>query len=316
VNFSQIQANPYLPYKVLIYYGTPQGVNNLWDDDLAAQIFAKYDYIVVGAGLEDPNSPFYVSTTTIISNIHAIKPNAIVFGYIDLGVTTNNFSLSDIQKRTDQWESIGADGIFLDDAGYDFGVSRDRLNTALDYIHSKNMFTIVNAWNADDVMSDQVDLTYNPSGMPTRMGTQDFYLLESFFVNTDAYAPNKGYASNTDYKMRGDSAVYYRNTLGVKMLATNIVDYSTYSDADIQKFFKMSETAAAIFSLDGYGLSPLEYSASGPSVNVVRSMDYAIDYMSYYTTNVSYQVSRNFAKFTRGNIILYSTLGNHWYRMP
>ncbi|WP_028402789.1 hypothetical protein [Ectobacillus panaciterrae] len=316
MSFSQIQANQYQPYKVLIYYGTPQGVNHVWDDDLAAQIFAEYDYIVFGAGLEDPNSPFYLSTKNIISNIHSINPNAIVFGYIDLGVTTNNFSLYDIENMTDQWELISADGIFLDDAGYDFGVSRDRLNSTLDYIHSKNMFTTVNAWNADDVMSDQVDLTYNPFGIPTHMGIQDFYLLESFFVNTDAYASNEGYASNTDYKMRGDSAVYYRNTLGVKMLATNIVDYSMYSNANIRKFFKMSETAAAIFSLDGYGLSPLEYSASGPSINVVRPMDYAIDYMSYYTTNVSYQVSRNFMKFTRGNIILYSKLGNHWYRMP
>jgi hypothetical protein len=313
---AKAKATSQKPYKLLIYYGTPKGVNGLWNDDLAAHVFAEYDYIVFGADLENPSNPYYLSTKHIISNIRSINPNATIFGYVDLGVTTNNYSVANLKKMTNQWKLMGAKGIFLDDAGYDFSVSRNRLNAILDYIHSQHVFAIVNAWNPDDVMANLVDSTYNPFGIPTHMGTKDFYLLESFFVNTNTYQSNDGYASTSDYKLRGDKAIYYRNKLGVKMLATNIVDYSMYSDADVQKFFKMAEAAAAIFSLDGYGLSPLEYSASGPNVNIVRSMDYAINYMSYYSTNVSYQVSPDFTQFTRENITLYSTHGNHWYQMP
>lgn len=306
----------YQPYKLLIYYGVPQLVNHSRNNELAAQVFSRYDYIVFGADLENLDNEFHTSTKNIISDIYAKNPNAIVFGYIDLGVSTNNFPFSDIKNRTDQWASMGAKGIFLDDAGYDFQVPRDRLNTSLEYIHSMNMSAFVNAWNADDIMADLVDPIFNPSGTPTQMGSKDFYLLESFFVNTSAYESNDGCAANGDYKTRGDTAVYYRNKLGVKMLATNIVDYSSYSGAQVRKFFKMSETAAAIFSLDGYGLSPLEYSASGTSANIVRSFKFAADYMSYYEKDVSYEVSPDYAQFTRGNIILYSVPGNHWYQMP
>jgi hypothetical protein len=55
-------------------------------------------------------------------------------------------------------------GIFWDDAGFDYGVTRQRQSGMIDYCHSLGM----NAWNPDDVLS----------GENIRMNSDDIYLLE------------------------------------------------------------------------------------------------------------------------------------------
>ena len=60
-----------------------------------------------------PFCPYLPSTTT-------------AFGYIDLGVTTQDLPLTEVYARIDEWKATGAQGIFLDDFGYDYGTTRDR----------------------------------------------------------------------------------------------------------------------------------------------------------------------------------------------
>jgi hypothetical protein len=289
--------------KLLFYYGTPQGVNNLWDDNKAAQVFAQYDYVVFGNGLEDPGNTYNSSTTSIITKMRTLNSQVHVFGYIDLGVTSSNLSISTMQTMADQWQTTGADGIMLDEAGYDFHVPRSRLNTMVDYIHGKTMSAFVNAFTPDDVMSSAVDVTYNPSGTATHMDSRDYYLLESWLINTSAYSSAAGYTSFFNTRPRADSAIGYRNSLGVKVMAVGLVDYSSYSDEDNTKFFKVNEAAALAFSLDGYGLgaSP-DYSASGANANVVKHFSYDPSYPATYVPIPYYNITNDWIEISRPDI--------------
>ena len=289
------------PNKLIIYYGVPQGANAQWDDNKAAQLFAHWDYVVFGSGLEDSGNTYHSSTQNIITKMHAINPLVKVFGYVDLSVTISNLSIPAMQTKVDQWQAMGADGVLLDQAGYDYHVPRSRLNTMVDYLHGKTMGALVNAWSADDVMGSAVDATYNPSGTATHMNASDYYLLESWLINTDAYADN-GFTSFFNARPRADTAIGYRNSLGVKLFAVGIVNYSSHSDEDNTKYFKMQETAAMAFSLDAYGLGAPSYSSSGADADVVRMFEYDPAYNALYETVPQYNITNDWFEVSRPDI--------------
>jgi hypothetical protein len=307
------------PFRLLVYYGVPQGVNEVYDNAYASQIFSRWDYVVFGEGLEDPANAYNASSITIMSLATELNPQIQFFGYIDLGVTTENLSISTMQTQVDQWQSMGVSGIFLDTAGYDYDVPRSRLNTMLDYIHGLNMSAIVNAFTPDDVMSSAVNATYNPDGTPTHMGGTDFYMLESWLVNTGSYTP-AGYTLTYDLKTRGDSAASYRSTLGVKLLAIGSVDYSSYTAEEITKFFKMQEAAALAYSLDGHGIGAYEYSAVAPNANAVVTFDYYDEYPRFYNTSTTYNINGPWTEISRPDIELIVHIDEpnsiFWYQTP
>ncbi|MFB9325897.1 hypothetical protein ACFFSY_08145 [Paenibacillus aurantiacus] len=303
--------------KLLIYYATPKLINNVRDDAAAAAIFAKYDYVVLGAGLESPSHAYNVSTRNIIGLAKSIHPSMKFFGYVDLGVTTYNYTIDVMQTKVTQWKSMGVSGIFLDDAGYDFQTPRARLNLMLDYLHSNQLSGFVNAWKPEDVMGSEVNAAYNPSGIATRMGPNDYYLLESFILNTvtssSTYVSNSGYAIGKYIKQRGDKAMNYKKTLGVKMMAINVVDYVTRTDAQIRKYFEMMEVGSLLFGLDGYGLSAANYSASGTNRFLVKDHAYNPNYKTLVSSSSSYTTNATLTEFKRAGYTIHNEPSSHWW---
>lgn len=287
------------PYRLLTFYGVPQGVNNVWNDDAAAQTFSRWDYVVFGTGAESPNNVYYASTLNIISKMHSLNANEKVFGYIDVGVTTENLSITAMETQVDQWKTIGADHIFFDVAGYDYQVPRSRLNTMLDYVHSKGMNAMVNSFIPDDVMGSAVNASYNPTGTPTHMGSGDFYTLESWVVNTSGYSSHNGFAIMSDIKTRADSATNYRKSLGVKIVTINSADYSSLTDEQINKYFQMVQAASIIYSLDAYGLGAINYSATGANTDVVKTFEYDPNYSNYYNISTPYTINGGWTELSR-----------------
>lgn len=290
----------YTPHKLCVFYGVPQGVNSLFDDNKAAQVFARYDYVVFGAGLEDPGNTYHASTINIISIMKGLNPGIQVFGYVDIGVTTGNFTITQMQTFVDQWSTMGVSGIFFDVAGYDFHVPRSRLNTMVDYVHSKSLGAFVNAFNPDDVMGSTVDPTYNPSGTPTKMDYRDFYLLESWICNTDAYTSNNGFATMFDIKTRADKARSYRLSLGVRIQTINIVNVTNTGRADTEKYFKMVEAGALIFGIDAYGIGPSSYGSSGIDAQKLNTTpQYSPQFPRVFSPNAPYTINNTFTEVTR-----------------
>jgi hypothetical protein len=254
---------------LLIYYAPPNIINGKFDDNYAAGVLSRYDDVVLGTGLEDPGSPYYASTTAIISKVAALSPDTIIWGYIDCGVTTGNLSLATLQTQIDQWIAMGARGIFCDVIGYAYQVSRSRQNSIINYIHSKNVGAILNVFDPDEVLSPAVNATYNPSGVATVADETDVLLLESWVCNSDAY-PDPHYTTFSDIKTRGDKARTYRQNMGIRLFAANILEHNGRTENEIQEYRDMTEALARIFRLDGSSLDVAGYAASGSDVGVVQ----------------------------------------------
>jgi len=207
-----------LPGKLAIYYAWPSTVNGSGGDTNAAtEVFNDYAIVVFGDGLQDAGHGDHANTTTIINNLNTPPNDIAVYGYIPIGVISENLSMAEIQSRVDDWEAMGVAGIFLDEAGYDYGVSRQRQNDAVDYVHSKGLSVFINAWDPDDVFSDAVESTYNPTGEATHLGSNDIYLHESFQIILSNYQDAVFWAS------KSDKGFNYKNLFGTQMATVTTV---------------------------------------------------------------------------------------------
>lgn len=254
------------PSDLLIYYGWLSGFNQYWDNEKVAQDMARYDLLVFGDGVQDPGHGDYANSQVIIPRIKELNPDALIFGYV-----TANQNLSDFKTKADGWEAMIVDGIFMDEAGYDFGVKRTDLNDRILHVKSfdEAYLCFVNAWNMDHVVGTENDpsfpnSTFNPDEYESLLEEDDWYLLESFVVNTAAYSGNNGYASKSDVVARGDKATYLRGLEPINLAAVNIIDNS---DANGQALFDFCQRAALAYNLNANGSSDTSYGASSGKVN-------------------------------------------------
>jgi len=246
------------PGDLLIYYSFPSAINGAATIDAAASEFGAYDYAVIGDGLQDgpgdPNPhPDHANTVAIIN--HPVTANTVFFGYIDLGVITQNLPQSEIARRVDAWKAIGIDGIFLDDFGYDYGTTRARQIAAVDYIHAQGLPVFANGWWPDDLFGDAVNAN-NPGGLPTHLGANDLYLSESHQIAEGVYV------DEGDWQGKANLLLTYQNELGFTVLSNTTIDSSgVYDEA---KFFYAWYTAA-IYGHTATCWGEYNYSASSSS---------------------------------------------------
>jgi hypothetical protein len=253
---------------LLIYYAPPNVANARYDDNYAAGVLSRYDDVVLGSGLEDSGNVYHASTVAIIAKIAALSPETVVWGYIDCGVSSGNFSLATLQSQIDKWVAIGAKGIFCDLIGYAYLVPRSRQNAIITYIHSKNVGALLNVYNPDEVLSANVDVTYNPTGVASVANSSDVLLLESWICNSDAFA-SPYYAAFGDIKTRGDKAVAYRTSMGIRLFAVNILSHNDHTFEQLQEYHDYAEAFARVWRLDGSGMAASEYAASGADVGLM-----------------------------------------------
>jgi hypothetical protein len=95
-----------VPKYLAVYYGWPSLVENSHGDVTIASIwFQKFDLIVLGDGIWETTHGDHIKTKTIISNLifHGKK----VFGYVDLGVSTQNLSEVQMREAVNGWATMG-----------------------------------------------------------------------------------------------------------------------------------------------------------------------------------------------------------------
>lgn len=253
VRLSVIAADTTIaPRDVLIYYSYPSLINGAGGNiTSAASKFGQYDYVVLGDGLEDSSHDDHANTMAIVN--HASTSNTQFFGYIDLGVSTQNLSMTQIQQRVDQWLATGVDGIFFDDFGFDFGTTRTRQNDAVNYAHSLGLPVVANGFFVNDVFSSAVVSTFNPSGAATRLTNADFYLFESYQIQEGEIV------GGAAWRAKADALAAFRATLGTQVLAvtTNDAD-NTFS----QSQFDYGWYSALLDGYEGYGWGEFDFAAS------------------------------------------------------
>jgi hypothetical protein len=251
--------SPLFPKKLAIYYGFPSLVNGAAGDlNAATDVFNDYDLVVFGDGLQDSSHPDHANTTTIISNLQTAPNATTVYGYIPIGVTTGNLPIAEIQSRVDDWTSMGVAGIFLDEAGYDFGVTRQRQNDAVNYVHSKGVSAFINAFNPDDVFSPAAEPTFNPTGDATQLGSNDIYLHESFQIILSQFQDPVFWAN------KSDKAFNYKNQFGTQMATVTTVDPS--QPGFDQGKFDYAWWSTLLYGFDAMGWGELFFSAASSSL--------------------------------------------------
>jgi hypothetical protein len=252
------------PSNLLVYYGWLNAFNsatNQWNNEKVAQEMAKYDLLVFGAGLQDPTHGDYANTLIILARIKILNPAIKIFGYV-----TARETLSTFQSKVTQWNTLAVHGIFMDEAGYDYGVTRVDFNAKVNYVHGRTSAKIcfANAWNEDHIIGTIEDANFpnavwNPLLYASKLNSSDWYLLESFAVNTDSYGSNNGYCDKSVWAIRGAKAVARRTTYGLKAASVGIINDGNISGQDL---FNFAHRSALAFELDAMGTADTSYGAS------------------------------------------------------
>lgn len=225
------------------------GTDNDWDTDDTYEIrHADYNNIIV-----------------VIPRIKTIKPATKIFGYVSA-----DQDLSDFEDKVDDWEVLQVDGIFMDECGYDYGRTRAEFNTRVDYVHANTYANLcfINAWYMDHIIGTINDpsfpnTTWNASLDESNLTEDDWYLLESFPINTTAYSGTDGYESKTDWAYRGGKAIAHRYTYGINIATVGIINND---NSDGQNLFDFGFVSSLMWSLEAYGSSDTSYGASSATV--------------------------------------------------
>ena len=223
--------------RVAVYYGYPSLVNGAKGDlDKAAQVFNRYHIVVFGDGLEFPGAEH----ENVVRLIASLDKQVLVFGYVCLG-HTQKLAIPEMQHRVLLWKGTGVEGIFLDEAGKDFGVDHSRRERMVDFIHSQGLSVFVNAFQPSDVFEDGA----------THLGKSDFFLLESFVVRNGQ--PDDSKLMNT----RVEQAAHYREIYKFHLVGVTTADSTPFSPA----LYKQACAAAHRIALDGFGWGEPSFSS-------------------------------------------------------
>jgi len=127
---------------------------------------------------------------------------------------------------------------------------------------------LFNAWNMDHIIGTTEDgsypnETYNHFEEESNLTTSDWYLLESFPINTTAYSGNDGYESKSDWSARGSKAIAHRYTYGINLAGVGIINNGNGSGQDL---FDFQFISALMWALDANGTSDTSYGASSATV--------------------------------------------------
>lgn len=178
---------------LLVYYGYPSVYKGLYNNAaVIADIAANYATWVCGDTYQQPSHPDYANTQAIIAGVRAAGVK--VWGYVAIGVSSQNLSIATMQTAVDQWVTLGVDGIFLDEFGFGYLNPRTRQKDMVDYVHGKGIPICANAWIFEDFVCDNIAeltwptndwkyvnfQTYNPTNLALTRWPTDVFLLENF----------------------------------------------------------------------------------------------------------------------------------------
>jgi hypothetical protein len=250
------------PLRLAVFYGYPTLINgSAGDVARAATEFGRYDVVVLGDGLQMPRADAssadaqeHRRSRALIERLRLESKRPEILGYIALG-DTQRLGIDDVVDRIEAWRQMGVDGIFLDEAGYDFGVTRERQNAAVRAAHARGMWACLNAFRPADVFDDAVVPVHprgggNPAGVAPALTARDAILLESFAVANGRPEPPGA------MKQRALAALEGRRRLGTRIFAV-----ATATRSEDLTLARYGWWSAALFGLDAYGWAAPNYSA-------------------------------------------------------
>lgn len=233
------------PKKLCIYFGFPSLVNSSNGNiSLAVNVFKDYDQVVFGRGLENNSHPDYTKTVNIISRLNNL--NILVYGEIDCTLSFNS-----IRQSINRWKAIGAH-IYCNKMGFDFNVNRNKQNQILNYIHDQNLQAMVVVWNPDDIFSNMVHPTHNPTGITSVINANDWYLATSYQII------NGVYQTVSDWTIRANKMTNYKQLFGTKMACITTYDMSVFNQSKMDYAY----FSTILYGFDSFGFGEYNFSAT------------------------------------------------------
>jgi hypothetical protein len=251
-----------LPKKLMFYYGWLSGINNVYDPSpYVGQIaeLAKADVVILGDGIQDSAHGDYAATAVIVPSIPS---STKAFGYIAMA-WVQTASTAQIQARVDQWDALGVYGIFLDEYGYDYGVTRAKQNEIVAYMRTKGLIPFFNAWSPNDVFSDKNEL--GASGFPSPAQSGDYYLAENWFYAIGAFTLTNYVDIFSEYQAIAPAGIVLCNTATKQAGTTSVTDNE--SDAFIKSYMAAAMIGASYFQFtdENYGSDGFVYMHGAPT---------------------------------------------------
>lgn len=274
---------------LLIYYGYPIAYKGMWNvQDVVDAIANDYDIYIVGDTYQYPSHETYATTVEILAGLKA--RGVTLFGYVPIGVSTVNLTMAEMQARVDLWKDLGVHGIFLDEFGFDYQVSRSRQVEIVNYCHAQGLNYCANAWIWWDVGADHANqlpagwaqndwrrtqfLTGNPDNLTLPRTPGDAYLFESLgFSQT-------GMANFWDVHDRLNDAIQ-SNTDGLALWAVGVLKESAPGVPDFSAtppFATVDQAASYLFGishafgLDAAGIGGYSYGSSSSPITIRRKI--------------------------------------------
>lgn len=173
--------------RALLHYGYPVAINEAWDVDKAVELYRQYNLVVFGEGYQKKAHKTHKDTVKIIQELSHKAPKTKVYGYVGIGALNKDNTVERIKRTILEWADIGADGMLLDEFGYDYLVTRDRQNEVVEFCHDQGLNVIANTWNylhafsSEDMYLDWLDFEGNPNLLDPKLGENDHVMFESMF---------------------------------------------------------------------------------------------------------------------------------------
>jgi len=252
------------PRNCLIYYGWLNAFNsdqNGYDNEKVSQELARYGMLVLGDGIQNPEHGDFANSVMIITRLYELNPCISIFGYVSVNQSAQNFA-----TKSDQWNDLEIDGIFMDEAGYDYGTTstngRVAFNEKVDFVHSQTDACIcfVNSWKPRYVLGTEDDAnnfpnsTWNPNLVQSNLCECDICLMESFAVTSAG-----SYESATLWAARGLAWHSYQDEFDIGLVGASVI---SDGDVDGQEKFDFVYTSACMWGLNAVSTSDLYYGAS------------------------------------------------------
>jgi len=255
-----------------IYYGWLNALNSAthaWSNEAVARDLARYHLLVLGDGVQESAHGDYTNTKVILPRIKELNPNCVFYGYVTVNQTYDNFV-----AKVKEWQILGVEGIFFDEAGYDFGTvatnSRSAFNEKVRFVKAADMFCFINAWNPDHVLGIENDVSYpnptwNPGLLDSPLDESDYLLLESFGITSLGT-----FETPTAWFARGEKALEMREEYGIQLAGSSVIPDGHEDEVERMQFLSVS---AAMWDLDALGTSDENYGASSAKMKLVARPD-------------------------------------------
>lgn len=246
-----------------VYYGWPSYVNGANGNvDAAVAEFEKYDLIIFP---EDLATAEYLTGTE-----HGDKQNTIqiisdlkekgkkVFGYIAVGACEycRNWTIQNMSDMVDIYKyDYNMTGIFFDEFGYDYNVSKERQNSAIDTVYSEGVEVILNGGDVGQTLGNEYDPVYNSDEVATEIAKVDYYMSENFGIDDQG-----NLMINEWIYQKGVSQINYKNEHDIEILSL-ATGNDSQQDMNWTKY-NLTYYLSAMFESDYFNYQQVGYAAT------------------------------------------------------